>query len=126
MANEDKFSKTIEDEELDEVAGGNSAQVTELATLMGRPNASAAAVTKALDKMGIEVVRWHREGYFGGGQEATFREKVVSEKRGLQGQRGWLTYGEVKTVVKGFMDKLNAPEPTNTLHTRAFGDFEVV
>ena len=125
MANEDKFAKTIDDEELDEVAGGNSAQVTELATMMGRPQASAAQVTKALDKMGIEVVRWHREGYFSGGQEATFREKVVSQKRGLQGQRGWLTYGEVKTVVKGYMDQLNAPQSTGTFHTKAFGDFEV-
>ena len=62
MANEDKFSKTIDDEQLDEVAGGTRAETQKDIKFLNAigakldKNASEEQVQTAWEELGVEVL----------------------------------------------------------------------
>lgn len=100
MANEDKFAKTIEDEELDQVAGGTKAEFNEIRDLLGMPkNSSLDSVRKKLsDEYGITTQHWKAGGWFKDEGQAMYRDQFGDLQSA--GKNGYLFHSEVVDTIK--------------------------
>lgn len=111
MANEEKFSKTIDDEELDEVAGGSKKEFNEIRAALGMPKGSLDDVRKVLhDEYGITTQHWKAGGVFKSEGQAMYRDKFGDLQDA--GKNGYLFHSEVLNVIKNHQtldtrDKVN-------------------
>jgi len=101
MANEDKFAKTIDDAELDEVAGGTNAEFNEIRNIVGMPKGSLDAVRAKLAGFGIEVQHWKAGGFLKSEGQAMYRaldNRYESISKG--GKGSYLKHSEVVAILK--------------------------